>query len=179
MDNKVIGNIVGVPNPKSDWNQTDETKADYIRNKPDVYTKKEVDNKIANIQVSGGGNDEPFVITFATRVEVTDTGYVEHIFGDKTFNEVHEALEQGKKFVGCNLWGSRVDFTVAPDIEVSNIENCIVLTALTGNLTTVSCACWKDLYPENNGWTVEHDSVITIVNDAIRLGILDSWEVEV
>lgn len=126
-----------------------------------------------------GGNAEPFVITFATRVEVTDTGYVEHIFGDKTFNEVKEALEQGKKIVGCNLWGSRVDFTVVPDIEVSNVENAIPLTALTGNLTTVSCTCWKDLYPEYNGWDVDHDSVITIVNDAIRLGILDSWEAKV
>ena len=41
MDNKtkIIGNIVGVPNPKSDWAQNDETKADYIKNKPplDVY----------------------------------------------------------------------------------------------------------------------------------------------
>jgi hypothetical protein len=177
---KVIGNIVGVPNPKSDWNQNDATKADYIKNKPDVYTKKEVDKKLSDIQVSGGGgNSEPFVITFATRVEVTDTGYVEHIFGDKTFDEVKEALEQGKKFVGCDLWGLRVDFTVVPDIEVSNVENAISLTALTGNLLTVSCTCWKDLYPENNGWTVEQNSVITIVNNAIRLGILDSWEVAV
>ena len=46
MDNKVIGNVVGVPNPKSDWNQTDETKADYIKNKPDIYTKSEVDESI-------------------------------------------------------------------------------------------------------------------------------------
>lgn len=48
---KVIGNTVGVPNPKSDWNQTDETKADYIKNKPDIYTKEEVDKKIGNIQI--------------------------------------------------------------------------------------------------------------------------------
>lgn len=31
---KVIGNIVGVPNPKTDWNQTDPTKADCLLNKP-------------------------------------------------------------------------------------------------------------------------------------------------
>ena len=176
---RVIGNIVGVPNPKSDWNQNDATKADYIKNKPDIYTKKEVDEKIKGINAGGGGSDEPFIITFASRIEKTDTGYVEYIFGDKTFSEVKEALEQGKKFVGCNLWGSRVEFTVVPDIEVSNVENAIDLTALTGNLTTAMCTCWKDLYPENNGWEVEHDSVITIVNDAIRLGILDSWEAAV
>ena len=31
---KIRGNTVGVPNPQPDWNQTDQTKANYIRNKP-------------------------------------------------------------------------------------------------------------------------------------------------
>lgn len=40
MDEKVIvGNVVGVPNPKSDWNQNDPTKADFIKNKPDIESK--------------------------------------------------------------------------------------------------------------------------------------------
>lgn len=57
-----------------DWNQTDITAIDYIKNKPDLYTKKELDDKIAKkgnvksvngvqpdsngdvaIEVSGGG----------------------------------------------------------------------------------------------------------------------------
>ena len=32
---EIIGNTTATPNPKPDWNQTDETKADYIKNKPD------------------------------------------------------------------------------------------------------------------------------------------------
>lgn len=35
MDNKIIGNIVGLPSPRSDWDQTDENKADFIKNKPE------------------------------------------------------------------------------------------------------------------------------------------------
>lgn len=31
---KIIGNTTATPNPRPDWNQTDETKADYIKNKP-------------------------------------------------------------------------------------------------------------------------------------------------
>ena len=31
---KIVGNIVGLPNPQPDWNQTDPKKADYIKNKP-------------------------------------------------------------------------------------------------------------------------------------------------
>lgn len=33
---KIIGNTTATPNPQPDWNQTDETKADYIKNKPDL-----------------------------------------------------------------------------------------------------------------------------------------------
>ncbi len=36
---KIIGNAVGVPNPQSDWNQTDKTKADYIKNKPEIFNE--------------------------------------------------------------------------------------------------------------------------------------------
>ena len=31
---KIIGNTTATPNPRPDWNQVDETKADYIKNKP-------------------------------------------------------------------------------------------------------------------------------------------------
>ena len=34
--NKIYGNTVGTTTPRSDWNQTDETKADYIKNKPEL-----------------------------------------------------------------------------------------------------------------------------------------------
>ena len=33
---RIKGNTVGFPNPQPDWNQTDETQADFIKNKPDV-----------------------------------------------------------------------------------------------------------------------------------------------
>jgi hypothetical protein len=33
---KIIGNTTATPNPRPDWAQTDETKADYIKNKPSV-----------------------------------------------------------------------------------------------------------------------------------------------
>lgn len=33
---RIKGNTVGFPNPQPDWNQTDATQADYIKNKPDI-----------------------------------------------------------------------------------------------------------------------------------------------
>lgn len=46
---KIIGNTTATPNPRPDWNQTDASKADYIKNKPDVS------NGFKNI-VSGGSS---------------------------------------------------------------------------------------------------------------------------
>ena len=37
---EVVGNTTATPNPQPDWNQTDSTKADFIKNKPN----KEVQN---------------------------------------------------------------------------------------------------------------------------------------
>ena len=39
---KIIGNTTATPNPQPDWNQTNETKADYIKNKPDIILKSDI-----------------------------------------------------------------------------------------------------------------------------------------
>ena len=46
---KIIGNTTMTPVPRSDWNQVDETKADFILNKPDVATKSYVEDQISKI----------------------------------------------------------------------------------------------------------------------------------
>lgn len=43
---KIIGNTTATPNPRPDWLQNDEKKADYIKNKPDVVTWSDVDSEI-------------------------------------------------------------------------------------------------------------------------------------
>ena len=54
---KIIGNTTATPVPRSDWEQTDKTKADFIRHKPELgtiaeknveeyYTKFELDNMV-------------------------------------------------------------------------------------------------------------------------------------
>lgn len=49
---KIIGNTTATPNPRPDWTQTDETKADYIKNKPDLSLKADlVDGKIVESQL--------------------------------------------------------------------------------------------------------------------------------
>lgn len=41
---KIIGNTTATPNPRPDWNQTDATKADFIKNKPNIFNAISVDN---------------------------------------------------------------------------------------------------------------------------------------
>ena len=48
---KIIGNTTATPNPRPDWNQTDETKADFIKNKPTILTEEDV---VELIGVNGG-----------------------------------------------------------------------------------------------------------------------------
>lgn len=62
----IIGNTTATPNPRPDWNQTDEAKADYIKNKPTVLTEEDVVNIITEYIGSSGDA----VITYTGEVEV-------------------------------------------------------------------------------------------------------------
>ncbi len=61
---KIIGNTTATPNPRPDWEQTDEKKADYIKNKPKVLTEEDVIQLIeenggdAGVQADWGQTDE-------------------------------------------------------------------------------------------------------------------------
>lgn len=55
---KIIGNTTATPNPRSDWAQTDSTKADFIKNKPTVLTEDQIKQLIDEYGGgSGGGFD--------------------------------------------------------------------------------------------------------------------------
>ena len=61
---KIIGNTTATPNPRPDWNQTDEFKADYIKNKPDI--EKIILNQIGGIKFSINENG---ILTIFTEEE--------------------------------------------------------------------------------------------------------------
>ena len=49
MSRKIIGVTVGTTLPKPDFNQTDKTKGDYIKNKPDFAGLKEQVNAVSGL----------------------------------------------------------------------------------------------------------------------------------
>jgi hypothetical protein len=86
---KVVGIPIGTPTTKADWSQTDESKADYIKNKPDTLpnpnkltftgaVEGEYDGSEAitlNIPVVSGSDGEDGISPIAT-VEQTESGAV-------------------------------------------------------------------------------------------------------
>ena len=67
---KIIGNTTATPNPQSDWNQTDKTKADYIKNKPTILTEEDVVELIISSNMDSGRI--PVVYTLPTNANDGD-----------------------------------------------------------------------------------------------------------
>lgn len=85
---KIIGNTTATPNPRPDWNQTDATKADFIKNKPDLNkmaavvlaeTQKNIDAALNDINVDLGGVEfsEGSMILPEHKIEVDTIGSYE------------------------------------------------------------------------------------------------------
>ena len=105
MENKkIFGNLVGVPTPKTDWNQTDETKADYVVGSKEY--RSEVDSKFANaLKGSASG----------VAVRADGVSPVEHSMGVRlTSDAITDFSNVTLKKCGKNLIDYKNDFeTVA------------------------------------------------------------------
>lgn len=115
---KIIGNTTATPYPRPDWNQTDETKADYIKNKPtilteeDVYTKQEIDDKgfitIDNLPESGVVEEtDPTVPAWAKEsnkptYKASEIEYTNESLYDQT-GTVESALDEAILFVTTGM----------------------------------------------------------------------------
>lgn len=64
---KIIGNAIATPNPRPDWNQTDETKADYIKNKP-IYQNI---NQVEVSEITWDGNTDNKICIAVPEVGLT------------------------------------------------------------------------------------------------------------
>ncbi len=75
--NKLIGIEPGAEvNVQADWSVTNSGSDAYIKNKPDVYTKKQIDDKIAKIDVDAGVlNDVNKIKNNETKIKNASNGF--------------------------------------------------------------------------------------------------------
>lgn len=72
---KVVGIPIGTPTTKADWEQMDETKADYIKNKPTVLTEDDV----KRLLVENAGDGEIIIEQMQSDWTQTDDSKTDYI----------------------------------------------------------------------------------------------------
>lgn len=78
---KIIGNTIVTPYPRPDWNQTDETKVDYIKNKPTDYVVEQGANGNWTYRKWASGVAECWgMVTYTPAETVSSGGDIEVTF---------------------------------------------------------------------------------------------------
>lgn len=160
---KIIGNTTSTPNPRPDWNQTDETKADYIKNKPAIpnvdqnYSAKSV-NAQSGIAVSEAiasmvdsapetlntlnelaealGDDPNFATTVATQIG----NKVDKVDGKGLSTEDYTTSEKNK-LVGIEVGAQKniqSDWNQIDETKADYIKNKPKIIKVT-NIVTSDC----------------------------------------
>ena len=107
--NKIIGNTVGLPNPRTDWSQSDKTKADYLKNKEEL--KKELDGK-AEALIFESEKATPLVLNDTAEAPLIDYkiyGNADGVGGE--YDDSTGMFMLPVKVYGKNIWKT----TSAPD----------------------------------------------------------------
>lgn len=162
---KIYGNTVTTPMPVADWNQTDENKADYIKNKPIVLTEDDVANIIKNS--GGGGSVTPEQIQEAVNeyfqehpISETKETYRVGIYRDVkgwhvasgSFEEIEEAFSNGKTVI-LTATHNRALHTEALATSIGTNFNIITFTPLRTDIAGAGVVAQNFLWFEND--TVE------------------------
>ena len=102
---KIKGNTVGFPNPQPDWNQTDPTQADYVKNKPPIrvtggYTEIDGLPAVTGIRVHKFGEDVIIInttyangSTSASSIKVDENNYPVRINVDNNIFDIEWQTE--------------------------------------------------------------------------------------
>lgn len=116
---KIIGNTTATPNPRPDWLQTDETKADYIKNKPAVLTEDQVKELI-----SEQGGDEQVQADW-TQTDNTQVDYIKNKPDIPTEDDIIELISTHTPDAQI-----QADWEQADNSKVDYIKNKPTLGAL-------------------------------------------------
>lgn len=164
---KIIGNTTTTPNPRPDWNQTDETKADYIKNKPCALLLLDADiNETFTITPNGSPSNDGFF--YASSDEKLLGLVVGNSYKVRLKVTKDEDVIYNKEFdVEASQWATDARITIEPDdvdIDQLTISDSMVYgveNLVLNSLPIASC----DIYAD-----VEFDKIeITVIGQGKQL----------
>lgn len=169
--NKIIGNPTTTPYPRPDWNQTDEAKADYIKNKPvvDEYLDANSTNPVQN-----------------KAIHKVVTQLVDSKMSHAQFAPYEEQISQNTtQIAGIGSVADNAMSAASIAMQTSNDAFSKATEAKDG-LGGCLIGVRRDNETELNFHTNDAPSKYTTsatsqkyVDEAIQSAILDSWEVEI
>lgn len=195
---KIVGNAVGIPNPQSDWNQSDATKADFIKNKPTVLTEDDVLALIGG-QGGSGGDGVGIADIYST---ADDTGRQMVVIITLTDGrQLSFGVPYGKDGEtpkkGIDYWtdADKAEIKSYVDDEIGNYETAIseiielqkqFINEITFNLNGTNYTCpkgmtWAELETYDGGaiWQTENlgrteNPPISLTSNGVEVTTIDS-----
>lgn len=116
---KIRGNTVGTSMPRSDWNQTDPNKADYIHNKPVIIKSVNgaTPDENGNVEVEGGSGGSGGFVASDTQPENTSQLWIDT--SDNSVEvEIPEALPNPHTLTFTGAVSATYDGSKAVSIEI-------------------------------------------------------------
>ena len=181
---KIIGNIVGLPSPRSDWNQNDEMKADFIKNRP-LEAIKATERVLYYGDINIVPSDESFFIFDYNESALTASVGASH-FSELPTNTVipYSVVKDGATYrvtqISLNAFqGSGFESVILPSgilaigvgaFTLSNIKKIVIPKSvkIIGVSAFDSCGYLTDIYYEGS----EEDwNSISIGSGAIPEGV--------
>ena len=134
MSKKIMGAVVGLPSPRSDWNQTDERKADYIKNKPEIVPVEVFSdvyfNRIPALETYKA--DKSYVdVKVADKV---DKSYVDEQLKTKVDNAEYQEFKDGTADIVMQILSTEIPQLDARKADKTYVDEQIgdIETALDG-----------------------------------------------
>ena len=129
-----MGAVVGLPSPRSDWNQTDEKKADYIKNKPEIVPVEVFSdvyfNRIPALETYKA--DKSYVDVKVA--DKADKSYVDEQLKTKVDNAEYQEFKDGTASIVMQILSTEIPQLNARKADITYVDEQIgdIETALDG-----------------------------------------------
>ena len=149
---EIIGNTTATPNPRPDWNQADEMKADYIKNKPTKLSEFKND-----IGISGDGSS---IVVDSELSTESENPVQNKVITDK-INEVEETADAAETKADEALSTARDAHYMTTELSVLVYDNNAKLTTIEGEMPNK-----QDKLEAGDNITIEGNVISAIIPEA-------------